>query len=123
HNVQITMAEKFGVEGRGKFYEEVGAIRDVLQNHLMQVVGYLAMEAPGSGVDDGIRDELAKVLKAVRPIEQEDLVRGQYMGYCREEGAAKDSQVETYAAVRLFVDTWRWGGVPFYIRAGRCLPV
>jgi glucose-6-phosphate 1-dehydrogenase len=122
HSVQITMAESFGVEGRGKFYEEVGAIRDVLQNHLMQVVGYLAMEPPGSGVEDGIRDELAKVLQAVRPIESEDLVRGQYHGYTDEEGVAKDSPVETYVAVKLFVDTWRWGGVPFYIRAGKCLP-
>jgi glucose-6-phosphate 1-dehydrogenase len=122
HSVQITMAESFGVEGRGKFYEEVGAIRDVLQNHLMQVVGYLAMEPPGSGVEDGIRDELAKVLQAVRPIDQEDLVRGQYGGYTKEEGVARDSQVETYVAVKLFVDTWRWGGVPFYIRAGKCLP-
>src|SRR5438309_1301993 len=122
HSVQITMAESFGVEGRGKFYEEVGAIRDVLQNHLMQVVGYLAMEPPGSGVEDGIRDELAKVLRAVRPIDQEDLVRGQYGGYTKEEGVAKDSQVETYVAVKLFVDTWRWGGVPFFIRAGKCLP-
>jgi glucose-6-phosphate 1-dehydrogenase len=120
-SVQITMAESFGVEGRGKFYEEAGAIRDVIQNHLLQVISVIAMEPPGSGCDDGIRDEKAKVLRAIRPLTADDVVRGQFRGYRKEEGVAADSQVETFAAIRLFIDSWRWGDVPFYIRAGKCL--
>ncbi len=122
-SVQITMAEKFGVEGRGRFYEEAGAIRDVIQNHLLQVVAILAMEPPGSGAPDGLRDEKAKVLEAIRPLTPNEVVRGQFRGYRAEAGVAPDSQVETFAAVRLYIDSWRWGGVPFYIRAGKSLPL
>jgi glucose-6-phosphate 1-dehydrogenase len=122
-SVQITMAEAFGVQGRGKFYEEAGAVRDVIQNHMLEVVACLAMEPPGSGAPDGLRDEKVKVLRAVRPLDPGDLVRGQFRGYRQEDGVAPDSQVETFAAVRLFIDSWRWGGVPFHIRAGKCLPV
>jgi glucose-6-phosphate 1-dehydrogenase len=122
-SVQINMAENFGVQGRGRFYEEAGAIRDVIQNHLLQVLACLAMDPPTGEEHDAIRDEKARVLKAVRPLSTQDIVRGQFKGYRQEEGVAPDSQVETYAAVRLFVDTWRWAGVPFYIRAGKCLPV
>jgi glucose-6-phosphate 1-dehydrogenase len=121
--VQVTMAEAFGVQGRGKFYEEAGALRDVVQNHLLQVVATLGMEPPGSGSPDGLRDEKAQVLHAIRPLGPADVVRGQFRGYRQEAGVAADSQVETFAAVRLFIDSWRWGGVPFYIRAGKCLPV
>ena len=122
-SVQITMAEKFGVNGRGKFYEEVGAIRDVVQNHMLQVTALLAMEAPSRNDTDAVRDQKAALLKAIRPLERRDVVRGQYSGYRKEEGVAKDSQVETFAAVRLHIDNWRWAGVPFYIRAGKCLPL
>jgi glucose-6-phosphate 1-dehydrogenase len=122
-SVQITMAENFGVQGRGRFYEEAGAIRDVIQNHLLQVLACLAMDPPNGQDHDAIRDEKARILKAVRPLAPADLVRGQFRGYRQEPGVAPDSQVETYAAVRLFIDTWRWAGVPFYIRAGKCLPV
>jgi len=122
-SVQITMAERFGVQGRGRFYEEAGAIRDVIQNHLMQVVGFLAMEAPISTYEEAIRDEQAKVFRAIRPLSADNLVRGQFRGYRQEEGVALDSTVETFAAVRLQVDSWRWDGVPFFIRAGKCLPV
>jgi glucose-6-phosphate 1-dehydrogenase len=122
-SVQITMAEHFGVEGRGRFYEEAGAIRDVIQNHLIQVVGFLAMEAPISAYEEAIRDEQAKVFRAIRPLSPENLVRGQFRGYRKEEGVAPDSTVETFAAVRLQVDSWRWDGVPFFIRAGKCLPL
>ena len=122
-NVQITMAEAFGVEGRGRFYEEAGAIRDVVQNHMMQVVSYLAMEPPGSGAPDAFREARVQVLNAIRPLRPEDLVRGQFRGYRAEPGVAPNSQVETFAAVRLYIDSWRWGGVPFYIRAGKELPV
>lgn len=122
-SVQITMAEDFGVQGRGRFYEEAGAIRDVIQNHLFQVLACLAMDPPTGGEHDAIRDEKARILKAVRPIAIRDVVRGQFRGYRQEEGVAPDSRVETYAAVRLFIDTWRWAGVPFYIRADKCLPV
>ncbi len=120
-DVQITMAEQFDVQGRGAFYEEAGAIRDVIQNHMLQVVSMLAMEPPGANAPDGIRDEKVKVLRAVRPIGDDDVVRGQYEGYRREKGVAADSQVETYAAVRLYIDSWRWAGVPFLIRAGKAL--
>src|SRR3989454_4654267 len=122
-SVQITMAEKFGVSGRGKFYEETGATRDVVQNHMLQLVSILTMDAP-SGVDsDAIRDEKARILKAIPQLDPARVVRGQYRGYRQEDGVAADSQVETFAAVKLTIDTWRWADVPFYIRAGKCLPV
>ena len=120
-NVQITMAESFGVKGRGKFYEETGVIRDVIQNHLLQVVSYLAMEAPSSTYAEAIRDEQAKVLRTVRPMSGENMVRGQFRGYRDEPGVSKESFMATYAALRLSVDSWRWEGVPFYVRAGKCL--
>jgi glucose-6-phosphate 1-dehydrogenase len=120
--IQITMAESFGVQGRGKFYEEVGAVRDVVQNHLLQVVALLAMEPPTSGFADAIRDEKVKVLKAIHPLEREQMVRGQLAGYRAEEGVAPDSNVETFAALRLGIDSWRWAGVPFFIRTGKSLP-
>jgi glucose-6-phosphate 1-dehydrogenase len=120
-NVQITMAESFGVKGRGKFYDETGVIRDVIQNHLLQVVSYLAMEAPASTYPEAIRDEQAKVLRTVRPLSVEHMVRGQFKGYRDEPGVAKDSFMATYAALRLYVDSWRWHGVPFYVRAGKSL--
>ena len=122
-SVQITMAEKFDVQGRGKFYEETGAIRDVIQNHMLQVLGFLAMEAPVMSYPESIRDEQVKVFRVIRPLDPASLVRGQYRGYRREEGVAPASQVETFAAVRLTMDSWRWEGVPFFIRAGKCLPV
>jgi glucose-6-phosphate 1-dehydrogenase len=121
--VQITMAEGFGVAGRGRFYEEAGAIRDVVQNHLLQVASLLAMEAPSGRGTEAIRDEKAQAFRSMRPLEPSDVVRGQFRGYRQEEGVASDSDVETFAAVRLQVDSWRWAGVPFYIRAGKCLPV
>jgi glucose-6-phosphate 1-dehydrogenase len=120
-NVQITMAESFGVTGRGKFYEEAGVIRDVVQNHLLQVVSYLAMEAPSGMYAEAIRDEQAKVLRTIRPLSPEHLVLGQFRGYRGEPGVAPDSQVATYAALRLQVASWRWDGVPFYVRAGKSL--
>jgi glucose-6-phosphate 1-dehydrogenase len=121
-DVQITMAEEFDVQGRGAFYEEAGAIRDVVQNHMLQVVSLLAMEPPGANSPDGIRDEKVKVLRAIRPLGPDNVVRGQYQGYRREKGVEPDSQVETFAAIRLQIDSWRWAGVPFLIRAGKCLP-
>jgi glucose-6-phosphate 1-dehydrogenase len=120
-NVQITMAERFGVEGRGKLYEEMGVIRDVIQNHLLQIVSYLAMEAPAGISADAIHDEQAKVLRTVRPLSPDQLVIGQFRGYRAEDNVAKDSPVPTYAALRLHVDSWRWEGVPFYVRAGKRL--
>ena len=119
--VQITMAESFGVKGRGKFYEETGVIRDVIQNHLLQVVSYLAMEAPSSMYPEAVRDEQAKVLRTIRPIAVDGMVRGQFRGYRDEPGVAHDSYMATYAALRLHLDSWRWAGVPFYVRAGKCL--
>ena len=121
-SVQITMCESFGMEGRGRFYEEVGAIRDVLQNHMLQVMVLLAIDAPTSSDPEATRDEKIQVLRAIRPLAPEDVVRGQYRGYRNENGVASDSQVETFAAVRLHIDTWRWAGVPFYIRVGKQLP-
>jgi glucose-6-phosphate 1-dehydrogenase len=121
--VKITMAENFGIAGRGSFYEEAGAIRDVVQNHILQVVALLAMEPPIGGDSDALRDEIVKVFKSIRPLDRENIVCGQYLGYRDEENVSPDSNVETFAAVRLFIDTWRWEGVPFYIRAGKCLPV
>ncbi len=122
-SVQITMAENFGVQGRGGFYEEAGAIRDVVQNHLLQVLALLAMESPAAHAVDSTRDAKGQLLKSVRPLTPNDLVRGQFRGYRDEPGVAPDSQVETFAAVRLHIDNWRWSGVPFLIRAGKCLPV
>jgi len=121
HSVQVTMAEDFGVEGRGKFYEEAGAIRDVIQNHLLQVVSLLAMEPPASVYWESIRDEQVKVFRMIPPIPPSSLVRGQFRGYVNEPGVALDSKVETYAAVRFEVDSWRWAGVPFLIRTGKRL--
>ena len=123
-SVQITMAETFGVEGRGTFYEEAGAIRDVVQNHLLQVLTNVAMEPP-PGADDNelLRDEKVKVLKGILSLRPEDVVRGQFRGYTRESGVHPDSTVETFVALRLYLNSWRWKGVPFYIRAGKCLPV
>ncbi len=122
-SVQITMAEAFGIQGRGSFYEEAGAIRDVMQNHLMQVVGFLAMEPPATTYRESIRDELVKVFRQVKPLDPADVVRGQFQGYRQEPGVAPDSDVETFAALRLEVDSWRWEGVPFFMRAGKNLPV
>ena len=122
-NVQITMAESFGVEGRGRFYEEAGAIRDVIQNHMLQVVAMLAMEPPLPSYADSVRDEKAKIFRAIRPLASGDVVRGQYAGYRKEAGVAADSTVETFAALRLRIDSWRWDGVPFFIRAGKRLPI
>jgi glucose-6-phosphate 1-dehydrogenase len=121
--IQITMAEDFGVKGRGAFYDAAGCIRDVVQNHLLQVLACLAMDPPRLQVPDSIRDEKSRVLKAVRPVAVDDLVRGQFNGYKQEPGVAADSNVETYAALKLYIDTWRWADVPFFIRAGKCLPV
>ena len=120
-NVQITMAESFGVKGRGKFYDETGVIRDVVQNHLLQIVSYMAMEAPSSTIPEAIRDEQAKVLRTIRPLDPDNLVRGQFNGYRDEPGVKPDSYMATYAALRLYVDSWRWKGVPFYVRAGKSL--
>src|ERR1700752_744968 len=122
-SVQITMAEDFGVQGRGGFYDQTGAIRDVIQNHLFQVLCNLAMEPPVCTDSETIRDEKVKVLKAIPPIEEKNIVRGQFQGYCDEPGVAKDSQTETFAALHLEINSWRWKGVPFYIRAGKSLPV
>jgi glucose-6-phosphate 1-dehydrogenase len=122
-SVQITMAEDFGVQGRGRFYEEVGTLRDVVQNHLLQIVALLAMEAPSRQDADASRDQRALVFKAMRPLEAVNIVRGQFEGYRQEAGVAPDSKVETFVALRLFIDNWRWAEVPFYIRAGKCLPV
>ena len=122
-SVQITMAEDFGVVGRGALYDELGAIRDVVQNHLLQVVSLLAMEPPVRMSPGPLRDERVKVLAAVRPPQRADLVRGQYVGYADEPGVAAGSTTETYAALRLHLDSWRWAGVPFLIRAGKHLPV
>jgi len=120
--VQITLCENFGVEGRGRFYEEVGAIRDVVQNHIMQVILLLAMDAPTGSDAEAWRDEKIRVFRAMRPLAPEDVVRGQYRGYRDENGVAPNSQVETFAALRLHIDNWRWAGVPFCIRTGKRLP-
>ncbi len=122
-SVQITMAEQFGVSGRGSFYEEAGALRDVVQNHLLQVVANLAMEPPISGAGEALRDERIKIFKRMRPLTPQNLVRGQFRGYRAEAGVAADSRVETFASLRIDLDSWRWAGVPFCIRAGKCLPV
>jgi glucose-6-phosphate 1-dehydrogenase len=122
-SVQVTMAEAFGVQGRGAFYEGAAAIRDVVQNHLFQVLANLAMEPPAGTDSESVRDEKVKVLKAMRPLDAGSVVRGQFRGYRDEKGVSPGSKVETYAAVRLEINSWRWQGVPFYIRAGKCLPV
>lgn len=122
-SVQITMAEDFGIQGRGAFYDETGAIRDVVQNHLFQVLTNLAMEPPVRTDSESIRDEKVKILKAIPPLAANDVVRGQFRGYRSEKGVAPESKVETFAAVRLQINSWRWQGVPFYIRAGKSLPV
>jgi glucose-6-phosphate 1-dehydrogenase len=122
-SVQITMAESFGIEGRGSFYDQTGAVRDVIENHLLQVTACLAMDAPSSGHPETLRDERARVLEAIAPLDPKGAVRGQFRGYHDEPGVAADSRVETFAAVRLQIDNWRWAGVPFYLRAGKRLPV
>jgi len=122
-SVQITMAEDFGVQGRGAFYDQTGTIRDVIQNHLFQILANLAMEPPVRTDSESMRDEKVKVLKAIPPLEAKNLVRGQFRGYRREKGVAADSQVETFAALKLEVNSWRWQGVPFFIRAGKFLPI
>jgi glucose-6-phosphate 1-dehydrogenase len=121
--VQITMAEAFGVQGRGAFYDQTGTIRDVIQNHLFQILANLAMEPPPRTDSESMRDEKVKVLKAIPPLDQKNIVRGQFRGYRNEKGVAQDSKMETFAALQLEIDSWRWKGVPFYIRAGKCLPV
>jgi glucose-6-phosphate 1-dehydrogenase len=122
-HVQITMAERFGVEGRGRLYEELGALRDVVQNHLLQVLAILAMEPPVGMGPEAMRDEKMKVLRAVRAPDRRDIVRGQYTGYRAEDGVSPSSDVETYAALRFEIDSWRWAGVPFFVRTGKRLPV
>ena len=122
-SVQITMAEDFGVQGRGAMYEETGAIRDVVQNHMLQVVASLAMEAPQSGTPEAVRDARARVLEAIQAVDPANVVLGQFRGYHDEKGVAPDSKTETFAALRIDVASWRWAGVPFYIRAGKSLPV
>ncbi len=122
-SVQITMAENFGVEGRGVFYEEAGAIRDVVQNHLLQILANLTMEPPAGIDSESIRDEKVKVLKEIPALGEGSVVRGQFVGYRQEKGVAPASQVETFAALQLEINSWRWQGVPFYIRAGKEMPV
>jgi glucose-6-phosphate 1-dehydrogenase len=122
-SVQITMAEDFGVQGRGAFYDQTGAIRDVIENHLFQILCNLAMEPPVCTDSETMRDEKVKVMKAIPTLKETNVLRGQFRGYLAETGVAKDSKVETFAALQLEVDSWRWRGVPFYIRAGKCLPV
>ena len=122
-SVQITMSEDFGVQGRGAFYDGTGTVRDVIQNHVFQVLCNLAMEAPARNDTESLRDEKAKVLKAIAPIAPEDLVRGQFRRYLQEKGVAPDSRTETFAALKLNIHSWRWDGVPFYLRAGKQLPL
>jgi glucose-6-phosphate 1-dehydrogenase len=121
-SVQVTMAEAFGIEGRGAFYDSVGTLKDVVQNHLLQIVAMLAMEPPVSTDPDAVRDEKVKVLKSICPLRPQDLVRGQYAGYRDEPGVAPDSDTETFVALRLEIDTWRWAGVPWVLRAGKAMP-
>ncbi|MFL6622914.1 MAG: glucose-6-phosphate dehydrogenase [Sulfurifustis sp.] len=122
-SVQITMAENFGVQGRGRFYEEVGTVRDVVQNHVLQVIALLTMEPPANASADAMHDEKRRIFGAIRPLAHQDVVRGQFRGYRDEAGVSANSQVETFVALRLLIDTQRWAGVPFYIRAGKQLPV
>jgi glucose-6-phosphate 1-dehydrogenase len=118
-NVQITLTEAFGVDGRGSFYDEVGALKDVVQNHLLQVVSLLAMEPPISDAADSLRDETVKVLKAINTFRPDQIIRGQYRGYLNEPGVAANSTTETFVALEIEIDSWRWAGVPFYVRAGK----
>ena len=111
------------MQGRGAFYEEVGAIRDVVQNHLLQVIALLAMDPPAGHEPEAMQAEKLRLFRAMRPLDPKEVVRGQFKGYRDEPGVAKDSQIETFAALRLHIDTWRWADVPFYIRAGKCLPL
>ncbi len=120
-SVEVTLAEQFGVQGRGSFYDGTGCLRDVIQNHLLQIVALLAMEPPAYQGFGAVHAEKAKVFQAMRPLQPDDLVRGQYRGYRKEPGVQKGSDVETYCALRLFIDSWRWGGVPWYLRSGKCL--
>jgi glucose-6-phosphate 1-dehydrogenase len=120
-SVQVTLSEDFGVESRGAFYETAGCLRDVVQNHLFQIVALLAMEPPTYRGFGAVHGETADVFQAMRPLKPGDLVRGQYAGYRREPGVAKDSDVETFCALRLFIDSWRWAGVPWYLRSGKYL--
>ena len=122
-SIQITMAEEFGVKERGGFYEEAGAIRDVIQNHLLEVLAMVTMEPPSGGDADAFRNEKARLLKAVKPLEQQCVVRGQYEGYRSAPGVSPDSSVETFAAVKLAIDNWRWAGVPVYLRTGKEMAV
>jgi glucose-6-phosphate 1-dehydrogenase len=122
-SVQITMAEDFGIQGRGAFYDQTGAIRDVIQNHIFQIMCNLAMEPPADHSSESIRNEKVKVLKSIPALKPEDIIRGQFKGYQEEPGVAKGSQVETFAAIKLQIDSWRWSGVPFYLRAGKNLPI
>ena len=121
-NIQITMAEKFGIEGRGKFYDGVGATRDVLQNHILQVLTMLTMEPPISISSEDMQNEKIKVLSAIRDIKADDVIRGQYVGYLDEEGVAANSDTETFVAMKVFIDNWRWAGVPIYMRTGKKMP-
>jgi glucose-6-phosphate 1-dehydrogenase len=120
-SVQITLSEKFGVDKRGAFYETAGCLRDVVQNHLFQILALLAMEPPPYRGFGAVHGETAEVFQAVRPLKSSDLVRGQYVGYRKEPGVARQSDVETFCALRLFIDSWRWQGVPWYLRSGKCL--
>jgi glucose-6-phosphate 1-dehydrogenase len=120
-SVQITLSEDFGVEGRGAFYETAGCLRDVIENHLFQIVALLAMEPPAGRHFEAVQSDKAKIFEAMRPLDPSDLVRGQYVGYRKEPGVAKNSDVETLCALRLFIDSWRWEGVPWYLRSGKCL--
>jgi glucose-6-phosphate 1-dehydrogenase len=122
-SVQITMAESFGVQGRGTFYDQTGAIRDVIQNHLLQIVAHLAMEPPAGADSESVRDEKVKILKCIPQLDPAQVVRGQFRGYRNEPGVAPDSQTETFAALRLEINSWRWKGVPFLLRAGKSLPM
>jgi glucose-6-phosphate 1-dehydrogenase len=122
-SIQITMAEKFGVQDRGRFYDEAGTLRDVVQNHMLQVLANLTMDPPTGEDHEALRDEKSRLLKAIRPIKPESVVRGQYQGYRSVPGVAPGSTVETFIAVKLFIDTWRWAGVPIFIRAGKEMPV
>ena len=121
--IEITMAESFGIKGRGRLYDELGTIRDVVQNHLLQIAALLLMEPPAGHDPEAMRDAKGQAFKAMRPLDPAEVVRGQFDGYRHEPGVAPDSDVETFAAMRLHVDSWRWSGVPIYIRAGKCLPV
>jgi glucose-6-phosphate 1-dehydrogenase len=122
-SVQITMAENFGVKGRGRLYEETGAIRDVFQNHLLSIVAYLAMDSPSSDEPGAVREENTRLLRSIRPLDPAHVVRGQFRGYRQKPGVAPHSEVETFVAAKLFIDSWRWAGVPLYIRTGKCMPI